>query len=198
MRSRWSGTIVDIYRDTLPHWVVDFGCYAVTIRCKGSLPLPVQAKLKEIGLSLESIEPSSPQAEQLRRQHFAILDRVLDAGGGNSPFAEKTAAQAMHEFIAQYDFDGLQFDHWVVMPNHLHLITAPLTVSTKEEFKRHWKRFKALSAKHINQRLKSTGKFWQSSWYDRWIRTEEEHSRWQRYLNDNPGKAKLSDWDFKK
>jgi putative transposase len=198
MRSPWTGTIVEIYFDTHPHWVMDYGCYAMTLRCRGSLPLAIQEKLKEIGLSLKGIAPASPDAVALRRKHFAVLDHALDAATGSCPFAERKAAQAMSDLLADYDFDGLRFDHWVVMPNHLHLITAPLELTCAQAFRTHWSRFKALSAKHINQLQQTKGGFWQASWYDRWIRNETEHKSWQQYLQQNPIKAGLHDWNYKK
>ena len=137
MRSPWTGTIVEIYFDTHPHWVMDYGCYAMTLRCRGSLPLAIQEKLKEIGLSLKGIAPASPDAVALRRKHFAVLDHALDAATGSCPFAERKAAQAMSDLLADYDFDGLCFDHWVVMPNHLHLITAPLELTCAQAFRTH-------------------------------------------------------------
>jgi len=64
----WGGRLLGVYRDTHPHWVVDCGCYAVTLRCHGSLPKAVRRQLREIGTALESVEPASDEAEVYRRR----------------------------------------------------------------------------------------------------------------------------------
>jgi REP element-mobilizing transposase RayT len=191
MKSPWQGTMIGIWYDNHPHWVVDHGCYCVTLRCKGSLPSTIRAQLSEIGETLAQTRLADAEAESLRRQHFAILDRTLDAGKGPLPFTGKTATY-LHQWIADYSVDGLAFDHWVIMPNHWHLITKPITFDTLEASKATWRRFKARSARYVNQIMQTTGPFWQNSLYDRWIRDEAEYERWINYLRNNPVKARLA------
>jgi len=119
----WGGRLLGVFRDTHPHWVVDCGRYAVTLRCCGSLPDAARWRLREIGAALEAVDPASEEAETYRRRHFAILERALDRASGFCPFRDREAAAGMAAFLENYDFDGLAFARWVVMPNHLHLIT---------------------------------------------------------------------------
>lgn len=190
-KTPWEGRLLGVHRDTHPHWVVDYGCYAVTLRCRGSLPKMVQVQLREIGVALEAVEPASKEAEHYRRRHFAILEHALDRADGFCPFKNKEAARCMMDFLESYDFEGLSFNHWVIMPNHLHLITAPVVCREIDVFLDAWYRFKSRSARAINQNLGCKGRFWQSSWYDRWIRSSNELEKWLRYLAQNPVKAGL-------
>jgi len=191
MNDPWSGRLLGVYQDGLPHWVVDCGCYAVTLRCQGSLPKSTQARLREIGDTLQQIVPASDQAKACHRRHFAILEHALDRAEGFSPFSTPEAGLVMMEFLENYEFEGLSFDHWVIMPNHLHLVTAPLRCSSVTDFRKAWSRFKSRSARVVNPAIGREGRFWQSSWYDRWIRGPEEHQKWLVYLADNPVKAGL-------
>ncbi|MFU8849286.1 MAG: REP-associated tyrosine transposase [Opitutales bacterium] len=191
-KSPWVGTLLGVHRDTHPHWVVDYGCYAVTLRCRGTLPKAVQTQLKEIGAALEAVEPASEDAENYRRRHFAILERALDQSSGFCPFKSDTAAQEMMAFLEAYDHEKLSFEQWVVMPNHLHLLTKPMGCQAVDDFIRAWRRFKSRSARAVNQTLARNGPFWQSSWYDRWIRSPDEWRKWSNYLAHNPVKAGLS------
>jgi len=190
VKSPWEGTIVGIWYDHHPHWVVDYGCYSVTLRCRGSLPAAIRAQLREIGQALKAIDPANAEAEALRRRHFAILDRTLDAAEGPSPFTAPVAA-AMHEWIRDHSADGLRFAHWVIMPNHWHLLTEPLSFRSTDEFQTLWRRFKARAARTANRELGRSGPFWQNSQYDRWIRDETEYRRWIEYFRKNPVQAGL-------
>jgi REP element-mobilizing transposase RayT len=189
--SPWAGKLLGVHRDTHPHWVVDFGCYAVTLRCRGTLPKAVQTQLREIGAALEAVEAASLDAENYRRRHFAILERALDQSDGFCPFEQDTVAQQMMRFLESYNFEKLSFDQWVIMPNHLHLVTKPLVCATVDDFMEVWRRFKSRSARMINGVLERNGSFWQPSWYDRWIRNEREWQKWSNYLAQNPVKAGL-------
>jgi len=191
MRSSWQGRIVQIHYDSLPHWIVDYGCYAVTLRCAGTLPESVRQKLTEITESLRTVEAASAEAESYRRQQFAILENTLDASAGFAPF-DASIAEYMHAFLDSYQEGNLAFDAWVVMPNHLHLLTKPMVCHSKDCFLEAWRRFKQRSGVSLNRKLGRSGRFWQPHWYDRWVRDENEYRRWLNYFRANPVKGGLS------
>jgi REP element-mobilizing transposase RayT len=190
MKSPWQGTMIGVWYDDHPHWVVDYGCYSVTLRCRGTLPTVARKKLYEIGEALRAIDPADADAEALRRRHFAILDHTLDAGEGPLPFTG-TIASNLHEWIRDYTADELRFAHWVIMPNHWHLLTKPITFHSTEQFQMVWRRFKARAARKANQSMGKSGPLWQTSLYDQWVRNETEYQRWIDYFRRNPIKAGL-------
>lgn len=82
----------------------------------------------------------------------------------------------------------------VVMPDHVHLLIRP-----KEKEAQMWyslqeimKQIKGASAKRVNEILERNGALWQSEYFDRLIRNEEELiEKWQ-YMWNNPIKAGLA------
>ncbi len=99
----------------------------------------------------------------------------------------------------QYEF--VQLDQYVVMPNHLHGIivirddrsrggsrTAPTSnTSGRKPLGRLIGAFKTVSTKRINEIRVTAGlPVWQRNYYERVIRDEEELSRIRQYIIDNP------------
>jgi REP element-mobilizing transposase RayT len=191
MQSPWLGKIIGIYHDPLPHWIVNYGCYAVTIRCHGTLPKYIVTRLHHELEESKDITPKSHLAHQERNKSYHILDNYLDRGFGYAPFYNTSIAIEFSKWLSAYNHDEISFDSFVVMPNHIHLITKPITVNSIEEFTSAIRRFKARSARLLNQRLQRNGTFWQKSWYDRWIRNEPEWHHWANYIKNNPVSANL-------
>jgi REP element-mobilizing transposase RayT len=187
----WRTRFLGCYQDDLPRWVVEHGRYAVTFRCAGSLPASVVLRIEEQRRLLERVPAQSEAAENARRRLFLVLEGFLDGGKGFAPFRESPVAAAFDDWLREYDSEGLTFSDFVIMPNHLHLVTRPLRLRTLDEFREVWRRFKGRSARFLNQHLERSGGFWQSYGYDRWIRSESELRSWQRYLARNPVKAGL-------
>jgi REP element-mobilizing transposase RayT len=86
----------------------------------------------------------------------------------------------------------LLFAHWVIMPNHLHLLTTPMALENPDSFQMVWRRFKGRSSRFINGILSGNGTLWQDSLYDRWVRHEPEFNGWIDCFRSNPVKAGLA------
>ena len=86
---------------------------------------------------------------------------------------------------------------WVIMPNHIHLLTAQLPGNKLSEIVR---RIKGRSSHEINRLRGCTGQVWQNSFFDRAIRSMEHLGLTIDYIHDNPVKARLchdpSCWQF--
>ena len=180
-----------VYYDQLPHWVVDYGCYSLMFRCRGSLPDSVLLRLSEIKMNQEQLVVRDEEALQQQRRSFKILEAYLDQSQGFSPFSDLSIRRALDQYLREYDVSGLKFQHWVIMPNHLHLLTAPLHCERVECFKSVMTQFKLRSTQMLNRALERRGSLWQAHQYDRWVRNENEFRRWQEYFRDNPVKAGL-------
>ena len=187
----WQTKFLGSYTDDLPHWVVESGRYAVTFRCAGSLPYSVERQMEEQRRLLSDHAPESEAAMESRRQFFRILDAYLDQGTGFAPFLDKDLCVDFSNWLQGYAHEGLRLSDFVIMPNHLHLITQPLHLETVDAFRDVWARFKGRSSRFLNQKIQRSGSFWQSYGYDRWIRNESELARWKTYLQRNPVKAGL-------
>jgi REP element-mobilizing transposase RayT len=86
---------------------------------------------------------------------------------------------------------------WVVMPNHVHLITTPLPGKRLASIMQSLKSF---TANEANKILKRTGTFWMPDYFDRYIRNGRHFSAAVAYVETNPVKAGLcsraEDWPF--
>lgn len=76
----------------------------------------------------------------------------------------------------------------VAMPDHVHLLIAPLPTY---ELSRVMKGIKGVSARKINQLRQTTGTVWQDESWDRIMRNEDEFLKKLQYMADNPVKAGL-------
>ena len=189
--SEWQTRMIGIFRDQLPHWVAEYGRYAVTLRCRGSLPKEVLESLQQQAAHQRAVTPADEVAREEQRRIFLSLEHYLDQGIGHAPFRNASLALTFSRWLAEYHHNGLRFSEWVVMPNHLHLITQPLRSESCEHFRKTWIGFKKRSTRFLNGVAKRGGAFWQRSWFDRWIRDAGELAKWQRYLEQNPVKARL-------
>jgi len=83
-------------------------------------------------------------------------------------------------------YDGVMVDEYVIMPNHIHLII------TIDNFGRQRAAFPTLSdiVRSIKIMIrKETGKsFFQTSFYDHIIRSEQDYLKIWRYIDTNPEK----------
>jgi putative transposase len=162
----------------------------VTIRCAGSLPIEAHARVREVHAALRRITANSAEFAALQRKYFLICERFLDAGYGFCPLRDGAINRVL---ITQLDRlaarNGWTTEHFVLMPNHVHLLLRPMDVcSPLRVTVRGWK---WRTAKDGNAALRRTGPFWQSDWFDRWARTEAEEVRMRDYIRQNPIKAGL-------
>jgi REP element-mobilizing transposase RayT len=85
-------------------------------------------------------------------------------------------------------YENCILDFFVIMPNHVHLI---IFIENNDDKKypvsEIIRGFKTFTARKINDFQNTTGTpFWQSRFYDRIIRTEDELSRIRQYVQNNP------------
>lgn len=88
-------------------------------------------------------------------------------------------------------FEGHRYDleRFVIMPNHVHLLIQmrpgfPLRKQLTEIMR--------YSGRNVNALLKQQGTFWQSEPFDHVVRSEAQFEYLQRYITENPQKARLS------
>ena len=105
-------------------------------------------------------------------------------------------------------YEHVEMDEWVVMPNHLHGIimitdcrggsrTAPARSdqSKRKPLGRLIGAFKTVSTKRVNEIYNTPGaKLWQRNYYEHIIRSENEITRIRAYIAQNPAKWKF-DWE---
>ncbi|HSZ59630.1 MAG TPA: transposase [Tepidisphaeraceae bacterium] len=106
--------------------------------------------------------------------------------------AELTQRAILHFNTARYELVS-----WCVMPNHVHVVFAPLVGNRVDEILHSWKGY---TAREANRLLDRSGPFWERESFDHLIRTAEAVERFSEYVEQNPVKAGLcadaADWPY--
>ena len=195
----------EYWRFHLPHWEVVDRPHFVTIRCAGTLPKAICAQISAIHANLQVITPASPEFVYHQRHYFRLTERYLDAAAttrtGFVPLSEATSCRIILNAWKQIQVhEGWNVTHAVAMHNHVHFILRPMEPNPLP-LRTVLRQFKGRTARLINQERGRTGTFWQTDWFDRWLRNEEEETRVIDYIRNNPVKAGLSsnwqDWPWR-
>jgi putative transposase len=173
------------YERTLPHWQPEGRDLFLTWRLSGSLPAKITAALR------------ASKTKELGKR-FREYDLELDkASSGPLWLKDPRIASLVVAGMKDIEERALCRVHaWVVMPNHVHLLIAPLAPMGAIT-----KAVKGSTARHANLLLARTGEyFWQDESFDHWIRDEEELEKVKKYIERNPVAAGLvkeeSEWPW--
>jgi putative transposase len=164
------------YERTLPHWQPEGRDLFLTSRLSGSLPAKIIAALR------------TTKTKELGKR-FKEYDLELDkASSGPLWLKDPHIASAVVAGIrAAGEKDFCRVRAWVVMPNHVHLLIAPLAPMAAIT-----KAIKGSTARQANRLLGRTGEyFWQDESFDHWIRDDAEFARVKKYIERNPVAAGL-------
>ena len=89
-------------------------------------------------------------------------------------------------------FDGKRYDieRFVIMPNHVHVL-----IQMRQGFplRKQFRELLQYTARQINNMLGRKGALWQAEPFDHVVRSETQFEYLQRYIDDNPKKARLSE-----
>jgi hypothetical protein len=136
----------------LPHWDQPGGTYFITFRLSDSLSAEVRARMAELRAT-DNFEA------------FAWVDRYLDAGLGSCLLAEPENAQTVMSALRHFDGTRYHLGAFVVMPNHVHILTQPIVPHARTEVVHSWKSYTAHELQH------STGT-WGPVWQDESFETK--------------------------
>ena len=125
-----------------------------------------------------------PRAFDLNRPYFVTTD-TLKRRRVFRNLTDAALLQDVLETSERYAFHLLSF---VIMPDHLHAIVVPRPGDTISQTMRF---IKGSYARRHNERIPAHGAIWQSSFYDRAVRREEDLFQFIHYIEDNPVKSGL-------
>ena len=102
-------------------------------------------------------------------------------------FEDFYSARLLVQEMQQLEKEGVaSWLAWAIMPDHFHaLLSLGGAVSLGEAMNR----LKGRSARAVNARFSRTGSFWQRSFHDHALRTEEDRLEIARYVVTNPLRA---------
>ncbi len=174
-------------RGYLPHLdgrdVVQF----ITYRLADSLPRDFLTKLK-----------AQLDREQITEiEYHRKVEQYLDLGQGPTYLQKQAVAAIIEGNLLR--FDGIKYIllHWVLMPNHVHLLLKILKGYSLAQVVHS---LKSYTANQANRELGRAGRFWSIEYYDRFIRDGRHYANVVNYIHANPVKAGLcgttKDWAF--
>jgi REP element-mobilizing transposase RayT len=165
-------------RGRLPHLYRDGGTYFVTFRLFDAVVhAPDRAKDTSIDNADLADDPSALLSD---------YDPPLRLG---SCLLERPAVAEIVQNAIMF-FDGTRYEMiaWCVMPNHVHVVFAPLNGYGPDQILHSWKSF---TAHAVNKLLNRTGPPWERESFDHLVRNMASLDRFVRYTEDNPVAAGL-------
>ena len=171
-------------RGYLPHYDKPGTIQMVTFRLADAMPAALRHEWKTL-LVIED-----------EREKRTKLEEYLDRGRGECFLKEARVAEAVEEVFLRFNGRRYRMMAWVIMPNHVHLLFELWEMPLGQLLKA-WKGTSANAANHL---LGKSGTFWQTEYWDRYMRDEEHFQKAQHYIEWNPVKAGLvrapENWAF--
>jgi type I restriction enzyme R subunit len=192
----------------LPHWQQPGATYFLTFRTYDSIPASVLQEWRherDRWLRRHGIDPGDRQwrtkvnkidkadRSAFQRAFSKKYHSMLDECRGSCVLRRPELARLVADSLLY--FDGTRYDmgDFVVMPNHVHLLVRLLGETDLRKQYRSWTHY---SAREINRALGRKGRFWQEEGFDHLVRKADQREYLQRYIADNPKKARLREGEF--
>jgi type I restriction enzyme R subunit len=192
----------------LPHWAQSGTVCFTTWRTWDSMPRQVVESWlaeRDAWLVRHGIAPGAVNwKDQLARLPFrerrdfqrsvlahweARLDECHGACVLRRPEFARLVAKSLHHF----DGDRYVLSDFVIMPNHVHQLTA---FADAEQMLKQCDSWKHYTAVRINKALGRRGHFWEVDGFDHLVRSPEQFEALQEYIADNPRRAGLRPGEF--
>jgi REP element-mobilizing transposase RayT len=170
----------------LPHWRQDEVIYFVTFHLADSLPEHQLKSLqheKDLWLRLHPEPHTEIQRRQYDERFTQTVDRWLDAGHGSCILAQPECKSIMESSLLHFDGVRYELGEFVVMPNHVHAIVAPIGGHQLTQILHNWKSF---TAHQFNRVLNLSGQRWHRESFDHIVRSAEHLAKYTAYIRDNP------------
>jgi len=119
-------------------------------------------------MAAKASEPRTQDQEEEYAELFAArFHKWLDSGLGECRLKSPEISAIVEKALRFFDGDRYWLGHFVVMPNHVHVLVRPLGEHNLSSILHSWKSF---TAKEINSELKREGKVWQDESFDTIVR----------------------------
>ena len=178
-------------RRRLPHWEQEQKTYFVTFRLTDSMPQSYLNRLKQEKDELLRLNPESinkQKKNEIRNIFTQKQQNWLDKGYGSCILKELKNSSIVQRALLYFDGERYLLGSYVIMPNHAHLIVTPLGNYDLTSILHSWKSY---SAKEINRLTNRKGALWQDESFDHIIRSFEQLAYFEKYIEENPRKARL-------
>jgi len=194
-------------RRNLPHWEQESVVAFVTFRLSDSIPserlaswenerrrwMVVRGKSGEGDLHDVLDQLDSNQRLEYLREFGRQFHSMLDDCHGGCCLKRSDCSEALALTLRHFDGQRYQLGEFVIMPNHVHLLVAPMPSHGLSGIVKSWKSF---SAREINRLTGTTGQVWQRESFDHLVRDAGSLVKFERYIRSNPEKASLRPGEF--
>jgi REP element-mobilizing transposase RayT len=177
------------HRGNLPHWMQEGKMYFVTFRLADSIPRERLGQLEAEREAWRRNNPVMTTPAQWVQYYRLFCDRVegwLDDNVGECLLARPDCTSVVAEALGHFDGKQYRLDHWVIMPNHVHVLFVEYPDHPLGETLQRWKSF---TARHINKLCSRTGTLWQRESFDHIVRSEAQLAKYRDYIIENASKA---------
>ena len=175
-----------------PHFDGNHTTQSINFRLAGSVSRELFEKWKA---ALTLARHLDDDVKKLRM--ISKLEAQLDLGRGVCHLKNPKIAALVEKALLYFDGERLQLHAWCVMPNHVHVLLTPHTGYSVAKIVKSWKSY---TARRANCLLGLKGPFWETDYYDRYIRNPDHFQKARNYIENNPVKAGLcekpEDWAF--
>jgi REP element-mobilizing transposase RayT len=199
---------IDHHRRNLPHWQQADAISFVTFRLGDSIPakaLKAWDNERRIWLlhrlpsasgdlsDILSLLSESDRRDYLRRFGKQFHD-LLDSGHGSCLLRNPAHSSIVENALLHFDGIRYQLGDYVVMPNHVQVLLAPVPDHGIGGITGSWKRH---ASREINKLTGSEGTLWQHESFDHLVRDNGSFEGFRRYIRQNPGKARLHPGEYR-
>ncbi|MBP9224642.1 MAG: DUF3387 domain-containing protein [Verrucomicrobiales bacterium] len=184
--TRSFGEAEEWHRRNLPHRAKEGLIQSITFRLADSMPKEVLEKMEA---ELADFPEDQRGLERRKKMQFH-----LDQGAGSCALNNPEMAECMMTALRHHDGDRYRLLAWSIMPNHVHVLIQAYEDLAK--IVQSWKSYTGKWALKRNRRLElgislDQKGFWQSEYWDRFIRDEKHFDSALDYILGNPVKAGL-------
>ncbi len=191
----------------LPHWFQPGAATFVTFRTYDSMPqCAIELWQERLKLFLRSYKlceelvgsralAQMPPMIQRTFDNYrsSVFHKLLDKGYGECLLRHPRYSAVVAETLQYYDGQQYELERFVVMPNHVHMLAA---FRKEYDMRRSLENCLHYSAMRINELRGEEGPFWQAEPFDHCIRNAEQFCWIQKYIKQNPKKARLRPGNF--
>jgi REP element-mobilizing transposase RayT len=180
-------------RGYTPHWEMPNATYSITYRLDDSIAPDVFRKLRDQREAQKRRAITAQERLDISRRFERTIDDLLDRNEGACHLRDCRIAEVVLANMTH--FDGKHYEQlaWCVMPNHVHVVMRAIGDQSLAKILHSWKSY---TSKRANDILGTVGTFWQSEYYDRIVRDDEDLERTIQYVLGNPAKAGLANWPW--
>ena len=181
--------IKKVTRRNLPHWNQSEKMYFTTFRTADSMPQDEIEVLRQERQQWQQNRPKPYNEKEKAEYRLLFSEKMnawLDNCHGECLLSAPECATMLKDAIEHFESKRYFLDHWVIMPNHVHVLLITCDGYDLSKTLHSWKSF---TSNEINKMYSRAGPFWQSETFDHIVRNNQQLEKYREYIKMNITKA---------